>query len=43
MAGFGIAVEGAHARLQALADWTCAPPDEEGVATVMEAVLDSVA
>ena len=41
-AGFGVAVEGAHPRLQAIADATCAGPGEQGVATVIEAVLDSV-
>jgi Cof subfamily protein (haloacid dehalogenase superfamily) len=41
-AGFGIAVEGAHPRLRAIADWTCPGPQEEGVATMIEAVLDSV-
>ncbi len=41
VAGFGIAVEGAHPRLQAIADWTCPGPQDEGVASVIEAVLDS--
>jgi len=41
-AGFGVAVAGAHPRLQAIADATCAGPGEQGVATVIEAVLDSV-
>jgi len=41
-AGFGIAVEGAHARLLAIADRTCRGPVEEGVASVIEAVLDSM-
>jgi hypothetical protein len=41
-AGFGVAVEGAHPRLQAIADATCPGPGEQGVATVIEAVLDSV-
>jgi Cof subfamily protein (haloacid dehalogenase superfamily) len=40
-AGLGIAVEGAHPRLQAIADRTCPGPAEEGVAGVIEAVLDS--
>jgi Cof subfamily protein (haloacid dehalogenase superfamily) len=42
VAGFGIAVEGAHPRLHAVADWTCPGPADEGVATVIEAVLDSL-
>ena len=43
VAGFGVAVEGGHARLQAIADWTCPGPRSEGVAAFIEAVLDSVA
>jgi Cof subfamily protein (haloacid dehalogenase superfamily) len=39
-AGFGVAVESGHPRLLAVADLTCAPPAEEGVAGVIEAVLD---
>jgi Cof subfamily protein (haloacid dehalogenase superfamily) len=39
--GFGVAVEGGHARLQAIADATCPGPADEGVASVIEAVLDS--
>ena len=39
-AGFGVAVEGGHPRLQAIADWTCAGPAEEGVARVIDAILD---
>ena len=42
-AGFGVAVENAHPRLQAVADRTCPGPAEEGVASVIEAVLDSIA
>lgn len=40
-AGFGIAVEGAHERLLAVADWTCPAPEENGVARVIAAYLDS--
>ena len=40
-AGSAIAVEDAHPRLQAIADWTCPGPQDEGVAGVIEAVLDS--
>lgn len=43
VAGFGIAVENAHPRLQAVADRTCPGPADEGVAGVIEAVLDSLA
>ena len=39
VAGFGVAVEDAHPRLRATADWTCPGPQEEGVASVIEAVL----
>ncbi|HKY23595.1 MAG TPA: HAD family hydrolase [Gaiella sp.] len=41
--GLGIAVEGAHSRLAAIAARTCPGPHDEGVAGVMEAVLDSLA
>jgi Cof subfamily protein (haloacid dehalogenase superfamily) len=40
-AGFAVAVANAHERLLAIADWVCPPSDEEGVAQVIEAVLDS--
>jgi Cof subfamily protein (haloacid dehalogenase superfamily) len=40
--GFGVAVAGAHPRLAAIADTTCAGPAEEGVAAVIDAVLDSI-
>jgi Cof subfamily protein (haloacid dehalogenase superfamily) len=43
VAGYGVAVEGGHPRLLAIADRTCPGPDDEGVATVIEAVLDSTA
>ena len=41
VAGLGIAIEDAHPRLRAIADRTCPGPAEEGVAAVIEAVLDS--
>ncbi len=41
--GFGIAVEGSHPRLLDVADWVCSGPEEDGVAAVIEAYLDSVA
>ena len=40
-AGYGIAVENAHDRVKAVADWICPPASEEGVAQVLEALLDS--
>ena len=40
-AGFGIAVEDAHETLLAVADWTCPPPEQDGVARVIDAYLDS--
>jgi hydroxymethylpyrimidine pyrophosphatase-like HAD family hydrolase len=39
--GRGIAVEAAHPRLRAIAARTCPGPQDEGVASVIEAVLDS--
>ena len=41
VAGLGVAVEGAHPRLLAIADRTCPGPEAEGVAGMIEAVLDS--
>jgi hydroxymethylpyrimidine pyrophosphatase-like HAD family hydrolase len=41
--GFGVAVENGHPRLQAIADRTCPGPADEGVASVIEAVLHSIA
>ena len=41
VAGLGIAIEDAHPRLRAIADRTCPGPAHEGVAAVIEAVLDS--
>jgi hypothetical protein len=40
-AGFGVAVANAHARVIAAADFVCPPVQEEGVAQVIEGVLDS--
>jgi Cof subfamily protein (haloacid dehalogenase superfamily) len=39
--GFGVAVENAVPGVKAIADWVCPPAAEEGVAQVIEAVLDS--
>jgi Cof subfamily protein (haloacid dehalogenase superfamily) len=40
-AAFGVAVANAHDRVKAVADLICPPVDEEGVAQVLEAYLDS--
>ena len=40
-AGYGIAVENAHERVKAVADWVCPPASEEGVALVLDALLGS--
>jgi hypothetical protein len=40
-AGFGIAVENAHARVKAVADWVCPSAQEQGVAQVLQALLAS--
>jgi hypothetical protein len=40
-AGYGVAVENAHARVKSVADWVCPSAEEEGVAGVLEALLDS--
>jgi Cof subfamily protein (haloacid dehalogenase superfamily) len=40
-AGYGIAVDNAHERVKAAADWICPPAAAEGVAQVLEALLDS--
>jgi Cof subfamily protein (haloacid dehalogenase superfamily) len=40
-AGYGIAVANAHERVKAVADFVCPPVDDEGVAQVLEAYLDS--
>jgi Cof subfamily protein (haloacid dehalogenase superfamily) len=42
-AGYAFAVEGADPALAAVADATCAGPDDEGVAAVIDAALDLVA
>jgi hypothetical protein len=39
--GFGVAVENAVPGVKEIADWVCPPAAEEGVAQVIEAVLDS--
>jgi Cof subfamily protein (haloacid dehalogenase superfamily) len=41
VAGFGIAVADGHPRALEAADWTCAGPADEGVAAVIDAILDS--
>ena len=38
---YGVAVANAHDRVKAVADWICPPASEEGVAQVIEALLDS--
>jgi Cof subfamily protein (haloacid dehalogenase superfamily) len=38
---YGVAVANAHDRVKAVARWTCPPAAEEGVAQVLEALLDS--
>jgi Cof subfamily protein (haloacid dehalogenase superfamily) len=40
-AGFGVAVANAHPRVLAVADFVCPSVDDEGVAQVIEAFLDS--
>jgi len=40
-AGYGIAVENAHERVKEVADWICPPAAEEGVAEVLEALVNS--
>jgi len=40
-AGYAVAVGNAHPALAALADWACPGPEVEGVAAVIEALLDS--
>jgi Cof subfamily protein (haloacid dehalogenase superfamily) len=40
-AGYGIAVENAHPRVRAVASWVCPSAADEGVAQVLEALLDS--
>ena len=41
MAGYGIAVANAHERVKAIAHWVCPSAEDEGVAQVLEALLDS--
>jgi Cof subfamily protein (haloacid dehalogenase superfamily) len=40
-AGYAVAVENAHERVKAVADWICPPAAEEGVAAVLEALVHS--
>jgi Cof subfamily protein (haloacid dehalogenase superfamily) len=40
-AGYAIAVDNAHERIKALADWVCPSVEDEGVASVIEALLHS--
>jgi Cof subfamily protein (haloacid dehalogenase superfamily) len=40
-AGYGVAVENAHVLVKEVADFVCPSVDEEGVAQVLEAYLDS--
>ena len=40
-AGYGIAVDNAHERVKAVADWICPSAEVEGVAQVLEVFLDS--
>ncbi len=40
-AGYGVAVENAHDRVKAVADWVGPSAEREGVAQILEAVLDS--
>jgi hypothetical protein len=39
--GYGVAVENADERVKAVAQWVCPPVSEEGVAHLLEALLDS--
>lgn len=40
--GFGVAVENAHDRVKAVADWVCPSAEVQGVAQVLDAYLDSL-
>jgi Cof subfamily protein (haloacid dehalogenase superfamily) len=40
---YGIAVGNAHVRVKAVASWVCPPAEDEGVALVLDALLDSKA
>jgi hydroxymethylpyrimidine pyrophosphatase-like HAD family hydrolase len=39
-AGFGVAVANAHPKVLGTADWVCPSAEEEGVAQVIEALLE---
>ena len=39
-AGYGVAVENAHERVKAVADWVCGPSSEQSVADVLDAIVD---
>ena len=39
-AGYGVAVDNAHARVKAVADWVCPSGEVQGVAQVIERLLD---
>ena len=39
--GYGVAVENADPRVKAIADWVCPPAGDEGVAQLIDALLDS--
>jgi hypothetical protein len=41
-AGYGVAVANAHERVLAIADYVCPSVEEEGVAQVIEALLERV-
>ena len=40
-AGYSVAVENAHPRVKAVADWICPSAKDEAVAQVLESFLDS--
>jgi len=40
-AGYAVAVENAHERVKAVSDWICPSASEQGVASVIEMLLDS--
>jgi Cof subfamily protein (haloacid dehalogenase superfamily) len=40
--GYGVAVENAHARVKAVAEWICPSAEQQGVAEVIEAYLHSL-
>jgi hypothetical protein len=41
-AGYGVAVGNAHERVRAAADWICPPAADEGVAAVLEALVEAL-